>query len=364
MFDGKSYTVVGIAPAGFRLDGRRSRCIHSAGPKHHAGACRIARRIRVGVDRARLRAGATLSTGAERELAVIGASLAAQYPEIQQRTARFIAEPLRPDVGDVRSTLWLLLGAVSLVLLIACVNVASLLLARAVSRERELAMRVALGAGRGRLVRQCLTESAVLGLAGGALGVVLAAVGRPPVRGVLARQIAARRRGPAGLARVAVRAVGVSLLSGLLFGLAPALRAPARGLEQALRAGARTVTGSSRRLHGGFVISEIALAVVLLVSAGMLGRTLLRLSSLDPGVNVHNVLIARMALSPATLANPAQDPRGLAGNPGSRAPRARSGSDRDGRYGPDARRQQPDRLLDHAGRRRRRRQPLTSWPTA
>src|SRR5207247_6220379 len=100
--------------------------------------------------------------------------------------------------------------------------------------------------------------------------------------------------------------LSVSLLSGLLFGLAPALRAPARELEQALRAGARTVTGSSRRLHAGFVISEIALAVVLLVAAGMLGRTLLRLSSIDPGVNVHNVLTARTALSPGALADPAR----------------------------------------------------------
>jgi predicted permease len=101
-------------------------------------------------------------------------------------------------------------------------------------------------------------------------------------------------------------ALAASLASGLLFGLAPALRAPARELEQTLRAGARTLAGSSRRMHSGFVISEIALAVVLLVSAGMLGRMLLRLSSLNPGVNIQNVLTARTALSPATLINPAQ----------------------------------------------------------
>jgi predicted permease len=105
---------------------------------------------------------------------------------------------------------------------------------------------------------------------------------------------------------VLLLAVSVSLLSGLLFGLAPALRAPARDLEQALRAGGRTIAGSSRRLHSGFVISEIALAVVLLVSAGMLGRTLLRLSSVDPGVNIGNVLTTRMALSPGVLADPAR----------------------------------------------------------
>jgi hypothetical protein len=103
-----------------------------------------------------------------------------------------------------------------------------------------------------------------------------------------------------------VFALGVSLISGLLFGLVPALRVPARDLAQTMRAGARNLVGSAHRLHGGFVISEIALAIVLLISAGILGRTLLRLSSIDPGVDVRNVLTARTALSPATLASPAR----------------------------------------------------------
>jgi predicted permease len=205
----------------------------------------------------------------------------------------------------VRSTLWLLLGAVTLVMLIACANVASLLLARAVSREREFAVRVVLGAGRSRLIRQCLTESAVLGLSGGVLGVVLAAVGIGPFvkfwPGSLPRAAEVQLDW-----RVLLFAIGVSLFSGFLFGLAPALRAPARHLEQTLRAGARTVVGSSRRLHGVFVAAEIALAIVLLVAAGILGRTLLRVSSLDPGVNIHNLLITRVALSPSTLADPAK----------------------------------------------------------
>jgi putative ABC transport system permease protein len=252
---------------------------------------------------ARLRPGAKLAE-AQTELTLIGRHLAEQYPESNKERS-FIAQPLRPDVGDVRSTLWLLLGAVSLVLLIACANVASLLLARAVSRERELAMRVALGASRSRLVRQCLTESAVLGLSGGLLGVWLAAMGISSF--VACWPGSLPRAEEVGLdGHVLLFAIAVSLLSSLLFGLAPALRAPVRELEQALRAGARTVAGSSRRLHSGFVASEIALAVVLLVSAGMLGRTLLRLSALDPGFDFRNVLVTRMALSPDVLANPGQ----------------------------------------------------------
>ena len=208
-------------------------------------------------------------------------------------------------MGDARATLWLLLGAVTVVLLIACVNIASLLLARAVSRGRELAMRAALGAGRGRLARQCLTESGVLAVGGGALGILLAWFGvRPFVAfwpGSLPRAEDVQLDG-----RVLLFALAVSLASGLLFGLAPALRVPSRGLEQALRAGSRTVAGQSRRLHSGFVVSEIALAVVLLVSAGMLGRTLLHLASLDTGVNIRDVLVTRMALSRGTLENPAK----------------------------------------------------------
>jgi putative ABC transport system permease protein len=299
VFDGKPYTIVGIMPADFRLGDSQLDILTPIGQdtsprlqnrgNHSYGVW------------ARLRPGATLSQ-AQAELAIVGRRLAQEYAKTNKGRT-FLAEPLRPNVGDTRSTLWLLLGAVGLLLLIACANIASLMLARAVSRERELAMRVALGAGRGRLARQCLTESAVLALAGGALGVLLAAFGIRPFVTLW----------PGSLPRaqevhldwhVLLFALGISLMSGLLFGLAPALRAPARDLEQTLRAGARTVTASARRLHRTFVVSEIAIAMVLLVSAGMLGRTLVRLSSLDPGVNIHNVLTARTALSPATLANP------------------------------------------------------------
>jgi predicted permease len=300
VFDGKSYTVVGVTPPGFRLSDAE---VDVFTPLGQDAAPRMQNRgahsLRVW---GRLRPGATLMQ-AQAELNEVGRTLAEQYPKTNKGRG-FLAETLRPPVGDVRSTLWLLLGAVSLVLLIACANIASLLLARAVSRERELAMRAALGAGRGRLVRQCLTESAVLGLVGGALGVLLAAVGIRPFVAFWPGSLP--RAGEVSLDwQVVLFAVAVSLASGALFGLAPALRAPARDLEPSLRSGGRTVAGSSRRLHGAFVIAEIALAMVLLASAGMLGRTLLRLYALDPGVNTRNILTSRMALAPATLASPA-----------------------------------------------------------
>jgi len=300
--DGVTRTVVGIAPPGFELSGNID--VFTPIGQNTEPTMRN-REMHPGIQvLARLRAGKTMPQ-AQAEMAVIARQLAAQYPKADAgRDIR--VKPLRQEiVGDVRSTLWLLLGAVSLVLLIACVNVASLLLARAVSRERELAMRVALGAGRGRLARQCLTEGAVLAVCGGALGVALAALGIRPFLAFWPGGLP--RAGEVQLDwRVLLFALAASLASGLLFGLAPALRAPSHALEQALRAGARTVAGSARRLHKGFVVAEIALAVVLLIAAAMLGRTMLRLSHVDPGLNPHHVLIARVALSADALASPAR----------------------------------------------------------
>lgn len=296
VLDDKPYTVVGIARENFRLDDNEADTftplgqdtapyLKSRGPH----PINIAARLRPGVTVAQV----------QTELALISHRLAAEYPDTNKDRS-FFAEPIHVDVGDARATLWLLFGAVGLVLLIACANVASLLLARAISRERELAMRAALGAGRGRLIRQCLTESCVLSCLGGALGVALAAIGvRPFVKfwpGSLPRAEDVQLDW-----NVLWFGLGVSLLSGILFGLVPALRIRARDLEHSLRAGARTLVGSSRRLHGLFVTAEIAIAMVLLVSAGMLGRTLLHLSSLNPGLDIHNLLVSRMALAPATL---------------------------------------------------------------
>ena len=301
----KSYTVVGVAPAGFRLYGDEPEIYtplgqDAAGYLHN----RAAQPVHVV---GRLRPGATLAQ-AQAEVALTGTDLAQGFADTNKGRSLQV-KLLRPDVGDAGSTLWLLLGAVGLVLLIACANVSSLMLARAVSRERELAMRVALGASRGRLVRQCLTESALLGLAGGLLGVMLASVGLRPFLTFWPGELPRVEEVQVDW-RVLLFAVSVSVLSGLLFGLAPAWRAPARQVETILRAGARTMAGSSRRLHSAFVISEISLAIVLLIAAGMLGRTLLHDSSLDPGLDIRNLLVMRVGLSPATLADSARIPAG------------------------------------------------------
>lgn len=300
-FDGKSYIITGIAPLRFQLDGQPDVFTplgQSTEPKMQNREANFLHAV------GRLRPGAT-SSAVQAELTQIAGNLARFYPASNAGRTFTIQPLLQELVGNVSSILWLLLGAVGLLLLIACANVASLLLSRAVSRQREFAVQIALGAGRGRVIRQCLTESSLLGLVGGALGVLLAWGAMRPFLLIW----------PGNLPRieeihldwhVLVFAFAVSWFSALLFGLAPALRAPTRNVEPALRASARTMSGNSRRLHSAFVVSQVALALLLLISAGMLGRTVLRLSSLDSGLELKNVLVSHLAFSPSALNGPGQ----------------------------------------------------------
>jgi len=301
VFDDKTFQIVGVAPPGFQLSGDADVYTpigQSTDPRMHN---REARRIFV---LGRLQSGISESQ-AQAEAALIGRHLAEEYPKSDAGVSIRIHPLLQQLVSDVRGTLWLLLAAIGVVLLIACVNIASLFLIRAISRERELAMRVALGANRLRLVRQCMTESAVLGLCGGLLGVAAAALSLHPFVALWPGNLPRAEEIHIDW-RVLCFGAGISLVCGVAFGLTPAWRVPMHSLEEALRSGGRSVAGNSRRLHGPFVIAEIALAFVLLVSAGMLGRTLLALSSINPGFNPHDILTARFALSPKTLGNPVQ----------------------------------------------------------
>lgn len=301
VYDSEAYTIVGIAPAGFQLDGDADVFTplgQNNEPRMHWRAARFLHVV------ARLRRGVTLARS-QSELAVLSQQLAKQYPD-SDKGVTLVPHPLHSElVQNVRPTLWLLLGAVGVVLLIGCVNVASLFLTRVVSRQHEFALRLALGAHRGRLLRQCLTESGVLGICGGLLGLLLAMVGTQPFI----------RFWPDGLPRadeihvdwrVLLFAVATSILTGLVFGLIPALRANNSAIEETLRSRSRSIAGSARGPLSGFVICQIALALVLLSAAGVLGRTLLRVSSLDPGIDIHNVLAARVAVSPEALGNPAK----------------------------------------------------------
>jgi predicted permease len=300
-YEGKAYTVVGVAPPSLQLDGDADVFTPLGQRTEPRMLWRAAHFIHVN---ARLRSGVTLSE-AQAELALMSRRLAKQYPDSNVGIT-LVPYPLQRElVEDVRPTLWLLLIAVSLVLLIACVNVASLLLTRVVSRGHEFALRLALGAPRGRLFRQCLIESSVLGICGGSLGLLLAMLGTGaflrfwPDRLPRADEVHVDWR-------VLLFAITSSILTALIFGLIPALRANRSAIEETLRSRSRSIAGSARRPLSGFVVSQIALALVLLSAAGVMGRTLVRFASLNPGIDIRNTVAARVALSPAVLSNPAQ----------------------------------------------------------
>ena len=206
-------------------------------------------------------------------------------------------------VGDARTPLYLLLGAVGILLLIALANVANLLLAKAAARQRELAVRAALGAGRARITRQLLTESAVLSVTGGALGALLG-LGLTRVLLPLGELIIPRLSEIRVDTRVMAFAVGLSLIAGLLFGTVPALQASGADLIEPLRDDQRAGAGRSRRaLQRSLVVAEIALALMLSIGAGLLIRSLARLQHVDVGIETHNVVTFSLSLPRARYAD-------------------------------------------------------------
>jgi putative ABC transport system permease protein len=289
---GLPYTIVGVMPAGFALPEQRVELFLPALVGYPSGA--LERDVHFARPILRLRRGANIEA-ARAEVAAIFRRLAAAYPESDTGLDPGLVSLHERVVGDSRAALVALSGAVGMVLLIACSNIASLLVARTRARARELAIRSALGASRRRLARQVLAESGLLALPGGAAGLALADWGT--------RLLVTRL--PDSLPRLASVStdrdvlfftLAVSIATGLLFGLVPAMRAARRAPGAGLH-GPRTTTGiEDRRLGTAFAVSQVALALVLLVGAGLLANTLWRLRSIDPGFPAGGLVTAHFDL--------------------------------------------------------------------
>lgn len=295
--NGKTYTVVGVLPAWLKQPGVTLPSLPPTGADvwiplvpNNFELDRSLHNLRV---IGRLKPGVALAQARE-EMNTIAARLEQEYPAINANIGSE-AIPLHEQVvGKVSQALWMLTAAVGLVLLIACVNVANLLLARAASRQTEIAIRTALGATRGRLIAQMLAESVVLSLAGGVCGVLLATWGVP----LLTKMSAVPRADEIGIRLpVLLFALLISLLTALAFGLLPALKTSRSDLVRALKDGRKGGAGvAHRRWLNALVISEIALAMVLLIGAGLLLRSFHALSQSDPGFRTEGVLTVGVPL--------------------------------------------------------------------
>ena len=307
--NGTPYTVVGIIRASFFFMGNNFRLSDAYVPiGQWTDPTFLDRRVGMGMNAvARLKPGATL-TQARSDLDNVAQALAKAYPEADKDSGITLV-PLKQDmVGEVAPLLYVLFGAVGLVLLIACVNLANLLLARSTGRTREFAIRAAMGASRGRVAQQLLTESVLLAVAGGSLGLLLAAWGTRAAIRILPQALP--RSEQVGLDwHVLLFTLGLSLFAGILFGLAPALKAFQPNLQETLREGGRGSSGARHRLQGVFVVTETALALVLLVGASLMIRTLARLWAVDPGFNPHQLISFSIAYPPAMMKAPPDELR-------------------------------------------------------
>jgi putative ABC transport system permease protein len=288
----QSFTVVGVTPPNFQFEteadvtvpiGLQAERFRLRGRDPGAGVV------------ARLKPGVSLQQ-AEAELNMIAARLEQQYPESNKgRRAR--VTPLHEFfVGGARQPLLILLGSVGLVLLIACANVANLLLVRSSARRKEMAVRMALGAGRRAIIRQLLTESVLLAALGAVLGILLALWGANFIAGHLPDGIPRLQEAQVD-APVLGFTLAVSLLTGLLFGLAPALQASRSNLTEGLREGDRGSSGRRQRLRSVLVVGEVALTLTLLVGAGLLIQSFWRVLQVDPGFKAQNLLTIQLSVN-------------------------------------------------------------------
>ncbi|MFL6227269.1 MAG: ABC transporter permease [Pyrinomonadaceae bacterium] len=298
--DGESYTVVGVMPAqfAFPVEAQPTEVWLSTAldsEKTGDGSIMIARGYRAWRVIGRLKPGVTLEQ-AQAEAEVIGSSLASQYPDVNEEMGIRAMPLLESLVGSLRLILLLLFVTVGVVLLIACVNVANLLLERAVSRQREINIRLALGASRWRITRQLVTESLLLALAGGVAGTILAMWGTDLIISLSPQGIAriTETRLDAG---VLAFTAAVSVLTGVLFGLAPAFTVAGTSLSEALKDGGRSSSGGllSGSARGLLVVAQVSMALVLLVGAGLLIKSLVRLQKVELGFDPRNILTLKVA---------------------------------------------------------------------
>jgi len=242
---------------------------------------------------------------ADADMQSVAENLAVAYPDVDKGTGITIV-PLKTDVvGEVRGILLVLLGAVTFVLLIACANVANLVLARSTGRAREFAIRSALGAGPSRVMRQLLTESVLLGIAGGAVGLLLAVWGTRAILAALP-DVLPRTNEINMNWHVLLFTAAMSLLTGIFFGLAPALKALRADMHETLKEGGRGSSGSRHRTQSIFVVVEVAMALVLLVGAGLMIRSLIALTKINPGFDARNVLSFETSITSDKEVTPAQ----------------------------------------------------------